>query len=102
MGGNEDLKRRYGAKVVGPAADRARIPAIDVALADGESWRLGSLEMRVIDVPGAPPAQDAVCVRCSMSCTPKCPQGVAVPLGACPVCIGTCLLTGPAVDTAIC
>ena len=53
VGGNEELKRRYGATVVGPAADRNRIPAIDVALAEGESWRLGSLEMRVIDVPGA-------------------------------------------------
>ena len=53
MGGNEELKRRYGATVVGPAADRARIPGIDVALADGETWRLGSLEMRVMDVPGA-------------------------------------------------
>ncbi len=83
VGGNEELKRRYGATVVGPAADRARIPAIDVALADGESWHLGSLEMRVIDVPGAPPAQGAVCVRCSMSSAPK---GVVAHPGACSVC----------------
>lgn len=62
MGGNEELKRRYGATVVGPAADRARIPAIDVALADGETWRLGSLEMRVMDVPGALPCGPAPCV----------------------------------------
>ncbi|KAK9831344.1 hypothetical protein WJX81_003828 [Elliptochloris bilobata] len=52
VGGNEELKRRYGAQVVGPAADRDRIPGIDIALAGGESWQLGSLEMRVIDVPG--------------------------------------------------
>src|SRR3954468_3818934 len=38
-GGNVGIKEATGATVVGPQADRARIPAIDVALADGEHFR---------------------------------------------------------------
>ena len=52
VGGNEELKQRYGAQIVGPKADEARIPGIDVALAEGETWSLGDLEMRVFDTPG--------------------------------------------------
>ncbi len=29
-----------------------RIPGIDVALGDGDVWRLGELEMQVLDTPG--------------------------------------------------
>ena len=36
VGGNEALKARYGCTVVGPAADAARIPGIDVQLKDGD------------------------------------------------------------------
>lgn len=36
VGGNEELKKRYGATVVGPRADAARIPGIDVQLGDGD------------------------------------------------------------------
>ena len=51
-GGNLELKRQYGATIVGPAADRYRIPGIDVALRDGDTWQLGGLEMMVFDRPG--------------------------------------------------
>lgn len=51
-GGNLELKERYGATIVGPAADKDRIPGIDIALRDGETWQLGALEMRVFDTPG--------------------------------------------------
>ncbi|MCO5582353.1 hypothetical protein L7F22_036247 [Adiantum nelumboides] len=51
-GGNVDLKRRYNAKVVGPYADRGRIPEIDVALKDGDTWMLGNQKMLVLDTPG--------------------------------------------------
>ena len=37
---------------MGPQADAARIPGIDTALGDGESWQFGDLEMRVFDTPG--------------------------------------------------
>ncbi len=51
-GGNEELKARHGATIVGPSADADRIPGIDVALGDGDVYRLGAIETRVFDVPG--------------------------------------------------
>lgn len=51
-GGNVGIKQRTGATIVGPQADRARIPGIDVALADGEHFQLGSADAQVMDIPG--------------------------------------------------
>ena len=52
-GGNLELQSRYKATIVGPKADAARIPGIDIALADGDTWEgFGGLEMRVFDTPG--------------------------------------------------
>ena len=51
-GGNLELKSQHGCQIVGPQADHDRIPGIDVALADGDTWKFGSLEMRVFDTPG--------------------------------------------------
>ncbi|CAI5953364.1 unnamed protein product [Closterium sp. NIES-64] len=39
-------------QVVGPAADRDRIPGIDVALSDGDTWQFEGLEMHVLHTPG--------------------------------------------------
>lgn len=44
--GNEELKRKYGLTIVGPKADRDRIPEIDVALGEGDTWDFGQLQMR--------------------------------------------------------
>jgi hydroxyacylglutathione hydrolase len=51
-GGNLEIKRATGAIVVGPRADRDRIPGIDVAVADGERYALGTEAAEVFDVPG--------------------------------------------------
>ena len=51
-GGNVELKAATGCTIVGPRADRDRIPGIDVALGEGETYKLGSDEARVYDVPG--------------------------------------------------
>lgn len=51
-GGNEELKRKFNCTIVGPKADQGRIPGIDIALADGQSWKFGNLEMQVFDTPG--------------------------------------------------
>lgn len=51
-GGNLELKARYGAIIVGPLADRARIPGIDVALAEGDKFKFGNEEAQLFDVPG--------------------------------------------------
>lgn len=42
----------YPARVYGAAADAHRLPDLDVALAEGDTFELGSLEVRVIDVSG--------------------------------------------------
>ncbi|MBL8698998.1 MAG: hydroxyacylglutathione hydrolase [Alphaproteobacteria bacterium] len=52
VGGNLALKAATGCTIVGPRADEARIPGIDVALADGARWSLGAEEAVVFDVPG--------------------------------------------------
>ena len=51
-GGNLELKAATGAIVVGPLADRARIPGIDVAVGDGDSFKFGEEAATVFDVPG--------------------------------------------------
>jgi hydroxyacylglutathione hydrolase len=51
-GGNLELKAATGCTIVGPKADRERIPGIDVALGDGETYALGGAIARVFDVPG--------------------------------------------------
>jgi len=51
-GGNLGLKQATGAAVVGPAPDRARIPGIDIALDEGESFRLGDAEAEILFIPG--------------------------------------------------
>ncbi|BBK40182.1 hydroxyacylglutathione hydrolase [Allostella vacuolata] len=51
-GANLALKAAHGCTIVGPAADRARIPGIDVTVADGDRYRLGEAEAEVFDVPG--------------------------------------------------
>jgi len=50
VGGVEQLKARYGAKVYGPANEK--IPARDEALSDGQRIRTLGIELRVIEVPG--------------------------------------------------
>jgi hydroxyacylglutathione hydrolase len=52
VGGNLALKEATGCTIVGPAADRDRIPGIDIALSDGERYSLGAAEGVVFDVPG--------------------------------------------------
>jgi len=51
-GGNLALKEKTGCTIVGPRADRARIPGIDIDVADGEDYVFGKQVARVFDVPG--------------------------------------------------
>jgi hydroxyacylglutathione hydrolase len=52
VGGNAALKAATGCIIVGPRADAARIPGIDVEVGEGDTYRLGEAEARVFDVPG--------------------------------------------------
>lgn len=51
-GGNLELKEAWGLTVVGPRADRDRIPGIDIEVSDGETYRFGAETAEVFDVPG--------------------------------------------------
>jgi hydroxyacylglutathione hydrolase len=50
VGGVEELKRLYGARVLGPAGER--IPVRDVALEEGDRVEVLGVPMEVLDVPG--------------------------------------------------
>lgn len=52
MGGNLELKRRTGCRIVGSERDRGRIPGIDLAVGETAVFKLGSSEARILDVPG--------------------------------------------------
>ena len=51
-GGNLEIKAATGCTIVGPRADRARIPGIDIDVGDGDTYRFGATEARVFDIPG--------------------------------------------------
>ena len=51
-GGNLELKRQTGCTIVGPRADAARIPGIDVAVGEGDVVALGAHRANVFDTPG--------------------------------------------------
>ncbi|KAB5515846.1 hypothetical protein DKX38_026494 [Salix brachista] len=64
-GGNEELKARYGAKVIGSGVDRDRIPGIDIVLNDKEKWMFGGHEVQVMETPGhtrAKPTKENVAI----------------------------------------
>ena len=48
----EPLRSRYGARVIGAAADAHRLPKLDQAVREGDAVPLGSASARVIDTPG--------------------------------------------------
>ena len=52
VGGNLELKEKWDCVIVGPAADVARIPGIEIAVGDGDEYEFGHLNARVFDVPG--------------------------------------------------
>jgi hydroxyacylglutathione hydrolase len=52
IGGVPELQARFGARVVGGAADAHRLPPLDQALRPGEAVALGESRATVIDTPG--------------------------------------------------
>ena len=52
IGGLAALRHKFGARVVGAAADRHRIEGIDLAVAEGDRFTVGSLEVEVFETPG--------------------------------------------------
>ena len=52
IGGNDELKKKYKAKIIGFADDYKRIPGIDILLKDGEIWKENNFEAKIIHIPG--------------------------------------------------
>ena len=52
IGGNEDLKDRWGCKIIGAANDSARIPGIDIKLRNNDEFTIGASKFRVLEIPG--------------------------------------------------
>ena len=51
-GGNLELKKKTGCRVVGARSDAARISGIDTTIAEGETLAIGNCIARVFSVPG--------------------------------------------------
>src|SRR4051812_10793773 len=52
VGGNLEIKKATGCKVVGFEKDAERIPGIDIRLKDREKWNLGDSVAQVLFIPG--------------------------------------------------
>ena len=52
IGGNKDLKKKFGSLVVGFEKDLNRIPEIDILLKDNEIWEAENFIAKIIHVPG--------------------------------------------------
>jgi hydroxyacylglutathione hydrolase len=50
--GNLALKASHHCTIIGPRAEAGKIPGIDRQVGEGDSFRLGSVEIRVLDTPG--------------------------------------------------
>ncbi|HRE60303.1 MAG TPA: hydroxyacylglutathione hydrolase [Micropepsaceae bacterium] len=50
-GGNVALKARYGASIIGPEADRHRIPGLDQGVTEGEAVMIGDAKAAIISIP---------------------------------------------------
>ena len=52
VGGNAELKKKYGSKILGFEKDKKRIPDIDTLLKDGQELKIGNLNVKTIFIPG--------------------------------------------------
>jgi hydroxyacylglutathione hydrolase len=52
IAGTDEIRARYGAKVVGARADAHRLPKLDQAVSEGDRVMLGASTATVIDTPG--------------------------------------------------
>ena len=52
VGGNLELKKRYGANVIGFKGDKNRIPEIDIFVEDNQIWKKDNFEAKIFHIPG--------------------------------------------------
>jgi len=52
IGGNEELKKKFGSTILGFKDDSYRIPKIDVLLEDNQIWKAENFTAKIIHIPG--------------------------------------------------
>ena len=52
IGGNMELKRKYGSKIVAFKGDKNRIPEIDTLVEDNQIWKKDNFEAKIYHIPG--------------------------------------------------
>ena len=52
IGGNLELKEKYGSKIVAFKDDKSRIPEIDVLVEDNQIWKADNFEAKIYHTPG--------------------------------------------------
>ena len=52
VGGNQKLKEKYGASIIGYKGDKERIPGIDILVSDQEKWIYKNFEAKIMYIPG--------------------------------------------------
>jgi len=52
VGGNKGLKEKYSSKVVASKIDESRIPGIDIKLSEGDFFKFGKTDFKIIFIPG--------------------------------------------------
>ena len=52
IGGNKEIKKRFGSTILGFKEDSHRIPGIDILLEDNQIWEAQNFTAKVIHIPG--------------------------------------------------
>ena len=52
IGGNLELKKKYGSKIVAFKDDKNRIPEIDIFVQDNQVWKVDNFEAKIYHTPG--------------------------------------------------
>ena len=52
IGGNNELKKKYGVKIVGFKNDKDKIPKIDIFVENNQTWMNEDFEAKIIHIPG--------------------------------------------------
>ena len=52
VGGNVELKKKYGSKILGFEKDKKRIPGVDILLKDNQDFKIGNLNFKTLFIPG--------------------------------------------------
>ena len=51
-GGNQELKKKYNAQIIGSEKDKERIPGIDIKLTNNDIFKFGNTEFKIMLIPG--------------------------------------------------